>query len=413
VSDPSAIAAVTATLRNLLTRGLRLDPNLNDATVTVLPIDRARDANNNANQLNLFLYQVTPNGAWRNMDMPRTVHQGETAVPPLALNLYYLLTTFGKDNDAAQPFSHQLMGRAMSILYDHPLLGADEIRAALPGNDLFAQIERVRFTWQPLAVEDIFKLWSGFQTQYRLSVSYEAAVVLIDSSRRARTPLPVLKRGPKDAGVVAQADTLSPFPTIESVMPPGSQSTAIPGGVLTISGSRFDGGGVQIVLRNPLLPNIAPLQPNAADVTASTIKVTLPAAAQLLAGMYTLAVEVTINAGTPDERVQASNEYPVAIAPAIVSGLPLQVRINNGSATIQVTCAPQILATQRASLLLGDREILANPRDAATTQLTFAVQQAVAGTYALRLRVDGVDSQLIDRSQKPPAFFPNQEAVLA
>ena len=57
----------------------------------------------------------------------RTVYverDGEPAQPPLALNLFYLLTAYGRDNDAQRPFSHMLLGRAMSILHDHPVLGA-------------------------------------------------------------------------------------------------------------------------------------------------------------------------------------------------------------------------------------------------------------------------------------------------
>ena len=47
-------------------------------------LDKARNGNNTANQLNLFLYQTMVNAAWRNMDMPRQVKPGETGQPPLA-----------------------------------------------------------------------------------------------------------------------------------------------------------------------------------------------------------------------------------------------------------------------------------------------------------------------------------------
>jgi hypothetical protein len=42
----------------------------------------------------------------------------------------------------------------------------------------------VRVTLQPLSLEEMSRLWSTFQTQYRLSVAYEVSVVLIDSARR-------------------------------------------------------------------------------------------------------------------------------------------------------------------------------------------------------------------------------------
>ena len=140
MSNPLAIAAVTATLRNLLQKGLAKDPDLNDITVTMQPLDRARANGNTANQMNVFLYHVLPSGAWRNADIPGRVRPGETGNFPLGLNLYYLLTAFGKENDNARPFSHQIMGRAMSVLNDHPLLGSEEIQSALPNNDLWNQV---------------------------------------------------------------------------------------------------------------------------------------------------------------------------------------------------------------------------------------------------------------------------------
>src|SRR5580692_5287815 len=236
MSNATAIAAVTATLRNLLTEGLTADPDLVDATVTMQPLDRARLNGNSANQINIFLYHVLPSGSWRNMGIPGPTRSGIGAAPVLGLNLYYLITAFGRDNDAQRPFSHQLMGRAMSTLHDHPLLGADEIKAALPNNDLWAQVERVRFTLQPFSMEEIAKLWTGFQTQYRLSVAYEAAVVLIESTRAVSAPLPVLTRGQADRGVTAQSNLLSPFPTIDSITMPKQQPSVLLGDTITLAG---------------------------------------------------------------------------------------------------------------------------------------------------------------------------------
>src|SRR3954464_2784047 len=73
MSSPLAIAAVTATLRNLLTTSIASDPELNEPHVTMQPLDRARPAGNNANQLNIFLYWSLPNAAWRNRPVPCAV----------------------------------------------------------------------------------------------------------------------------------------------------------------------------------------------------------------------------------------------------------------------------------------------------------------------------------------------------
>ncbi|MDN7179622.1 DUF4255 domain-containing protein [Caballeronia sp. SEWSISQ10-4 2] len=417
MSGANAIAAVTATLRNLLTRAVTLEPELQDTFVTTMPMDRARDGNNNANQLNVFLYQAMPSAAWRNLPMPGQSGQLETAMPPLALNLYYLITAYGRDNDAQSPFSHFLLGRAMSVLHDHPLLGAEEIRLALPDNDLYLQIERVRFTLQPLSVEDIFRLWSGFQTQYRLSASYEAAVVLIESSRATRAPLPVLTRGKSDSGVAVQGNLVPPFPAIEKMTLPDNQPAAKAGDLVTISGAFLGGDTVNVVFTRPPPPgqSTPPEQIIVAAEAGSTgneVKVHIDAGqGPWKAGWYVVTVAVTVPAGAPSAKPGTTNELWLAYAPDFVGAMPLKATIANGAATIKLKCVPEVTPTQRVLLLLGDRELHAAPRTAQTAALSFPVDQAVPGEYPIRLRVDGVDSLLVDRSVSPPVYR-NHKMVL-
>jgi hypothetical protein len=404
VSSPTAIATVTATLRHLIAQGVAADPDLADTIVTTLPMDKARSDANNPNQINLFLYQTLPNAAWRNADMPRQVRPGETAPPPLALNLYYLVTAYGRDNDIQLPFSHVLMGRAMLVLHDHPLLGTEELRAALPRNDLFAQVERVRVTLQPLSVEDIFKLWSGFQTQYRLSAAYEASVVLIESERGVRTPLPVLSRGQKDAGVLSQADVQTPFPTIQKVAAPNQQASGQPGDLLTISGTHLDGDKVVVVFTSPRATTPIRIEAPAASATASQVVVVLDRNAAWIPGPYAVAVEITSRPGKKDQQVRSTNESWFTLAPSIAGPFPLKATRKQGDATIVVTCSPPVQAEQRVTLLLDSREIVAEPYAAPATSLTFVVTTASAGSFLVRLRVDGVDSLLVDASTTPATF---------
>ena len=412
MSDARAIAAVTRTLQLLLTKGVALDDDLSDTTVTTLPLDKARDNSANANQLNLFLYQAMPNSAWRNQDMPQQVKAGETAMPPLALNLHYLVTAFGKDNDAGQPFSHQLLGRAMSVLHDHPLLGTEEVKNAFPGSDLARQVERVRLTLQPLPVEDIFKLWSGFQTQYRLSAAYEVAVVLIDSARRARTPLPVLTRGKDDSGVRAQGNLVPSFPSIERIELPLNQPSALLGDMLVLAGHDLSGDKVEALFSHALLA--APIRVVVPGAAADKVSIAIPnAPAQWPPGPYGVSLAITDKPGTKNEKTRTSNQVGLSIAPVILNS-PITAALKNGIATVKLKCSPEVRTEQRVALLLGETEVLAEPHAASTDALTFIVKNAVAGEFLARLRVDGVDSLLVDRSpmpDKPPAFK-NQKVII-
>jgi hypothetical protein len=408
MSNATAIAAVTATLHNLLTNGLLADQDLPDATVTMQPLDRARVNGNTANQLNIFLYHVLPSGSWRNMGIAGPTRSGVGAAPVLGLNLYYLITAFGRDNDTLRPFSHHLMGRAMSTLHDHPLLGADEIKVAYPNNDLWAQIERVRFTLQPFAMEEIAKLWTGFQTQYRLSVAYEAAVVLIESTRATAVPLPVLTRGPADSGVTAQSNLIPPFPTIDQVTPPNSQPAAGLGDLIVFAGHDLAGAQVALQFTNTRLA--APITlPVDAGATDTRMTLTVPNdPANWPAGIYAVAAVVSANS-VPD---RISNEMPLAIAPRITSALPMTVSRTQGNAQLNLTCSPEVRPEQRVALLLGSREILAESLSAQTGDLTFIVTGAVPGDFWIRLRVDGVDSQLVNYATTPPTFDATQKVTI-
>lgn len=419
MSNPLAIAAVTATLRNLLTAGVTADPDLADTVVTMQPLDRARINGNTANQVNIFLYHVLPSGTWRNMDVPGRMRPGEVGQPALGLNLYYLITAFGRDDDTQRPFSHQLIGRAMGQMNDHPLLGSDEIRTALADNDLWMQLERVRFTLQPFSVDEIARLWTGFQTQYRLSVAYEAAVVLIDSSRPISAPLPVLRRGQGDSGIIAQANVLSPFPTLQLIVLPPNQISAQLGDTITLKGSMLSGDHVSVQFSHPLLT--VPLTVSAVTVTDSEVTVALRSdppqsgapqaddSTVWIAGAYMIAVIISKQA-QPD---QTTNAMSLAVSPTITSKLPMKAKkAKNGAVTCNFTCTPEVRPQQRVAVLLGSQEIQLPPATESTGQISVPLTAVNSGNYFLRLRVDGVDSQLVDRSTSPPQFDATQKITI-
>jgi hypothetical protein len=404
MSNALAIAAVTATLDAILGNGVHADPDLNDTALTALPPDKARGTIT-SNQLNLFLYQILPNAAWRNLDAPQLVKPGETAIPPLALNLHYLLTAFGRENDNSQPFDHHLLGKAMSILYDHALLGPDEIKLAFPGSDLERQVERVRITLQPLTVEEISKLWTGFMTNYRLSVAYEVSVALIDSTQRPRSPLPALTRGPKDKGITSQGNLVPPFPTLDSVTPPNQQPSARLGDTIALTGFNLDGTNIGVVFNHALWTAPVEIAPQSGG-TSTMLSVAIPnQPATWPAGAYAIAVLVQ----RPIEAYRRSTgRLTLSVAPAITIA---PTTAPAGTIALAVTCSPQIRPGQHVSLLVGDQDIAAPDVAAPTTMLNFSVSLA-AGVYFVRLRVDGIDSLLVDRSASPPVFDPTQMVTI-
>jgi len=321
------------------------------------------------------------------------------------LTLHYLLTAFGKDNDTTLPFGHHLLAKAMSILYDHALLGPDEIRAAtsatFPGSDLDKQVERVRITLQPMSLEEISKLWTGLVTQYRLSVGYEVSVMLIDSTQAKKTPLPVLTRGVK-----APASLIPPFPALDQIQFPNSQTSALLGDSLILTGNNLDGTSVGLVFNHPLWNAPVEIAPQPGG-TATQVTVIIPnSAANWPAGFYTVSLMVQ----RPTETYRrTTNQVSFGLAPKITIAPPSSA---GPKITYTVTCSPEVRPEQYAALLLGDQEIVAQPHATQTASLSFKAQNLSAGKYFVRLRVDGVDSLLVNRAVTPPMFDPTQKVTV-
>src|SRR5262249_33298904 len=130
MSSALAIAAVTAALKALLATRL-LDHDLSQVgsvTATATPPDRVTTGANEPNQLNLFLYQVTPNLGWRNVDLPsRDINGARLTNAPLAIDLHYMLTAYG----SADLNAEILLGYAMQMLHETPVITRAQLRTVL------------------------------------------------------------------------------------------------------------------------------------------------------------------------------------------------------------------------------------------------------------------------------------------
>jgi len=401
MSNPLAIAAVTATLRNVLVAGFADDGAVSDTVFSTQPPDKARSGT--TNQLNLFLFQTTANAAWRNQPMPH-LKPGESGLPPLGLDLHYLLTAYGRGDDDV--LGHHLLGRAMSIFHDHAVLGPDELHDALADNDLDAQPERVRLTPLSLSIDDMSRLWTTFPgAGYRISAAYLASVVLIESTRAATTPLPVLTRNPS-----AQGNLIPPFPTLDDVTADSGQASVRLGESITLRGHHLDGPSVAVRFSHTTWSDTVDLAPSSSGSDA--VAVALPDAALAgttwPAGFYGVAVTVGTNGDS-----RTTNELPLTLAPTLESVEPNPAARNlSGDVTLTIDFAPDLQPRQRASLLLGSMEVPLPLVDAATGSFGVLVRAAPAGDQFVRLRIDGVDSLLVDRSADPPTFDQTQRVTI-
>lgn len=411
MSNARVIAAVTATLRNLLfTQVPLVDGDLGGLQVTTDPPDVA-PKNADSAQINIFLYHAAINPGLRNIYPPQG-RPGETPTPPLALNLHFLVTAYGRSEHDLDAVSHRALGAAMLVLHDHPVLGSQEIRDALSNIEPGAQLERLRITPIPLGVDEISKLWTMFQKPYRVSVAYEASVVLIDSHRTAPAPLPVLRRGPLDRGPEA---TTRLVPSLTGVEYPRSQSAVRLGERVGISGNNLDGGDAVIFARPDPNEEDLVLQPAeliADGVLGLDILDNDEAMAAWWPGFHN--VRVSPPATPPGSR--DSESLSMAVAPRITVS-PLTAAA--GAVEFTLTCAPRIRVGQSVILVVGTHQVaiapanIENPPDKTEpTKLKVLVKDLPAGPRVMRLRVDGVDSiPAVDAGTPPVPSFDAAQTV--
>ena len=432
MSTALAIAGVTAVLRDLLNDGL-VNRNISgivgsSVTVSVLAPDRVvPTGGTEASQINLFLYAVTPNAGWRNEALPSRDGAGRARLtnPPLALDLHYLVSVYSGGDLHAEI----LLGYAMQLLHEVPVLTREAIRTALNPSPVVApnlppalralaesglaeQLEQIKLMPAYLNSEEMSRLWTAMQTHYRPSAAYQASVVLIQAQRQARTPLPVLTRGPVDpatgreTGIAVQPSLLPRVPLLTAAVPPLRQPVAAIGDTVALQGLLLDGTARTVVLHMDRFdldlerPVLAPT-PDRPAATVAAFSLAGQQAA-LPAGSYRVVVRVT----RPDllgvDKVYTTNPLVLTLAPQITNLPQTVARAGNGSATVTINFTPALRAGQRAVLVLGADEFQPETAGATPTSLAFVVAQAQVGVHLARLRIDGVDSPIIDMDFEPP-----------
>lgn len=438
MSSPLAIATVTAVLRDLLNNGL-IDHNIvgalgSNVTVSAVPPDTIPlGGTSSTTQLNLFLHQVTPNPAWRNANLPsRDSRGGRISNAPLALDLHYLLTAYG----AEELHSEILLGYAMYLMHERPVLDRKAIRTAVSGNtvdasilpvayqalsaaDLADQVELIKITPVSMSTEEMSKLWSGMQAHYRPSAAYSISVVLIEAGKPARSALPVLTRGPRDgvtgreAGITATAGLIPPYPGLSSAEPPGNQLAAVQGDSITLRGHHLDGTNLEARFEHPLLEDPITV-PIGANVNSDQVSVTLPDDAPAHSGWppgnWSLALRVQLPGET---ELRTTNSLPMMLAPTLDLVTSSASRDGGtGVVTIELEFTPEVRSSQDVRLMAGGHEALPVDLSSQTSTLDFAYPELKAGNQWVRLRVDGVDSLLVNRAKTPPEFNATQNMVI-
>ena len=404
MSNFLAVATVTTAIGQLLQSALAAVPGSKVTNERPLP-DGDADP-----RVNVYLYRVSPNPAWRNQDLPTRDPAGRVVDRPLtAIDLYYLLTFYG-DEATLEP--QRLAGSVMSALHARPLITRgviENVRLAAadadPGDprfyladtDLDEQPESVRITPCGLDLEELSKLWSVFfNTPLALSVAYMASAILIEADVTPSPSLPVRER------TVRAVPAGRPV-VVRALAAAGAEAPIVAG-----SGLLLEGSGLGI---DGLVARFGAIEAAPSFQSETRLTVVLPSG--LRAGMGTVQVLRRIDLGvppTPHEGV-ASNVVSFALRPEVrPADGGFAITVENAeiapdgtvSADITVGVRPVLGARQRVALLLSPRppaggdaaSFPAPARAADADEVTVPVSGMAPGDHLVRVQVDGVESPL-------------------
>jgi hypothetical protein len=406
MSNYLAIATVSAALRQVISDAVTKDVPTADTKVThVRP--GGEPAGTPATGVNVYLYAVTPNAALRNGDLPTRRGDGAPVRrPEAALDLHYLLTFYGDDTELE---THRLLGSVVRTLHAAPTVPRKKLREAvsaltwLGGSDMPDTVQAVRLTPVSLSLEELSKLWSIlFQTPYALSAAYRASVVLIEGEE---TPMPALPV--KERTVVATPFGQPVVEGVESAAGPREPIVATSTVVLTGRGLR---GDVTRVLLGAAEATPSEVRDRRVVVPLSTVP-----ASGLRAGVQGIGVVHERLLGIPPApHVGPQSNVAAFVLRPVVDAVTHTPAQGNNPETVDVTLTPTVGKRQRAVLLLNElgatdpaaHSFVSPRRTADAKTIAFPIDGVAAGTYLVRVQVDGAESVLDAAFQQPQVAIP-------
>ncbi len=137
--------------------------------------------------LSLFLFRIGVSPHLRNT----STLAGSRGTQPLALELHYMMTVWSSSAETEQV----VMSWAMRHMHQHPMLDVSSLTSvplakrkpvsSLTSDGGWSPDEIVHVVPAELSNEDLLRLWDTLKPNYRLSYTYLARVVLLESDTSA------------------------------------------------------------------------------------------------------------------------------------------------------------------------------------------------------------------------------------
>jgi hypothetical protein len=186
MASANAIAAIGQAILGLIAAGVP-QPEFSAATFELYQAKSFRTPMDEG--ISLYLYRISPAGEIRNYP-PRIAPDGRRFRQALPLNLHYILSSWARDTVKQQ----RLLGWAMRILEDTPILPAGVLNQAGPESDTFRPNETVDLIMESISIYDMGAIWDVSKPNTQPSIGYVARMVGVESPLEAIDAPPVQVR---------------------------------------------------------------------------------------------------------------------------------------------------------------------------------------------------------------------------
>jgi hypothetical protein len=123
--------------------------------------------------VSIFLYHVTVCGEMRNMGASMSVG-GAIGKPPFPIEMRFLITPWTRTPRDA----YGIVGAIALLMNDHAVLTATD----LLGSGVWAPDDTVELMLEATPVEELYDIWEPTEIPYKLSLSYLARLIALDST---------------------------------------------------------------------------------------------------------------------------------------------------------------------------------------------------------------------------------------
>lgn len=204
----TSIRAISLTLRELISTHFKtdinlrafFDPNLGGTMLVSLLAPEELAAMNEG--VSLWLYRIerdeqTLNNPPQRSARDRVVHE------PLPLRLHYLVVPVVDvtQRQDGPELEQNIVGAVMQVLHDHPCLRGVDFQGDLAGSS-----DEMHVRLESLDLDQMSRMWEALEHSFQLCISYEVAVVPIDSALQPQVVSPVDKVMPTYAVITSAGE---------------------------------------------------------------------------------------------------------------------------------------------------------------------------------------------------------------